>query len=67
MTQRAAIELDVFSIIAKSGPEAHLTSKEIVSEIPTTDSNAEAENLERILKASQCQIPPFYISQTKPQ
>nr|XP_011468351.1 PREDICTED: (S)-scoulerine 9-O-methyltransferase-like isoform X1 [Fragaria vesca subsp. vesca] len=49
MAQRAAIELDVFNIIAKSGPEAHLTSKEIVSEIPTTDPNAAAENLERIL------------------
>ncbi|PRQ29542.1 putative (S)-scoulerine 9-O-methyltransferase [Rosa chinensis] len=50
MALRAAIELDVFNIIAKSGPEAHLTSKEIVSAIPTTNPNVAAKNLERILK-----------------
>ena len=50
MAIRAAIELDIFNIIAKSGPEAHLTSKEIVSEIPTTNPNVAAKNLDRILK-----------------
>ena len=51
MTLRAAIELDVFNIIAKSGPGAHLSSKEIVSQISTTNPNAAVENLERILRA----------------
>ncbi|XP_050370616.1 (S)-scoulerine 9-O-methyltransferase-like [Argentina anserina] len=50
MAVKAAIELGVFNIIGKSGPKAHLTSKEIVAEIPTTNPNVAAENLERILK-----------------
>ena len=49
MTLRAAIELDVFNIIAKSGPGAHLSSKEIVSQMPTTNSISAAKNLERML------------------
>lgn len=49
MALRAAIELDVFNIIAKSGPGAHLSSKEIVSQIPTTNPILAARNLERIL------------------
>ncbi|KAK9936820.1 hypothetical protein M0R45_013643 [Rubus argutus] len=50
MTLRAAIELNVFNIIAKSGRGAHLTSKEIVSQISTTNPNLAVENLERILR-----------------
>ncbi|XP_062017570.1 (S)-scoulerine 9-O-methyltransferase-like isoform X2 [Rosa rugosa] len=50
MTLRAAVELNVFNIIAKSGPGAHLTSKEIVSQIPNTNPTLAGENLERILK-----------------
>ncbi|KAL6198683.1 hypothetical protein ACLB2K_028472 [Fragaria x ananassa] len=50
MTLRAAIELDVFNIIAKAGSGAHLTSKQIVSQIPTTNSNLAVENLERLLR-----------------
>ncbi|KAL6201732.1 hypothetical protein ACLB2K_025444 [Fragaria x ananassa] len=50
MTLRAAIELDVFNIIAKAGSGAHLTSKQIVSQIPTTNPKAAVENLERILR-----------------
>ncbi|BFG28168.1 hypothetical protein CerSpe_144420 [Prunus speciosa] len=49
MTLKAAIELNVFSIIAKSGPASHLTAKEIASQIPTSNPNA-AGNLERILR-----------------
>ncbi|XP_004308310.1 PREDICTED: (S)-scoulerine 9-O-methyltransferase-like [Fragaria vesca subsp. vesca] len=37
MTLRAAIELNVFNIIAKSGRGTDLTSKEIVSQIPNTN------------------------------
>ncbi|KAK9929637.1 hypothetical protein M0R45_026730 [Rubus argutus] len=49
MTLNTAIELDVLNIIAKSGPGAHLSSKEIVSQIPTTNPISAAKNLERIL------------------
>ncbi|PRQ18931.1 putative (S)-scoulerine 9-O-methyltransferase [Rosa chinensis] len=50
MALKAAIELNVFNIIANSGPGAHLTSKEIVSQISTMNPNAAAENLKRILR-----------------
>ncbi|KAL6196915.1 hypothetical protein ACLB2K_032528 [Fragaria x ananassa] len=50
MTLRAAVELDVFNIIAKAGSGAHLTSKQIVSQIPSTNPNSAVENLERILR-----------------
>ncbi|XP_062011399.1 (S)-scoulerine 9-O-methyltransferase-like [Rosa rugosa] len=50
MTLRAAVELNVFNIIAKSGPGAHLTSKEIVSQIPNPNPTLAGENLERMLK-----------------
>ncbi|KAK9267292.1 hypothetical protein L1049_009715 [Liquidambar formosana] len=49
MALRAAIELDVFNIIANSGPKAQLSSVEIVSKIPTKNPNA-ANALERILR-----------------
>lgn len=50
MTLEAAIELNVFSIIAKSGPTgSHLTAKEIASQIPTLNPNS-ARNLDRILR-----------------
>ncbi|KAF5738335.1 hypothetical protein HS088_TW13G01232 [Tripterygium wilfordii] len=46
---RAAVELNVFTIIANSNsPEAQLTAKEIVAKIPTTNPNA-AMALEKIL------------------
>ncbi|XP_050369802.1 (S)-scoulerine 9-O-methyltransferase-like [Argentina anserina] len=50
MTLRAAIELNVFNIIAKAGRGAHLTSKEIVSQIPNTNPSLAGQNLERMLK-----------------
>ncbi|KAL6197419.1 hypothetical protein ACLB2K_033028 [Fragaria x ananassa] len=50
MTLRAAIERNVFNIIAKSGPGAHLTSKEIVSQILNTNPTLAGEKLERMLK-----------------
>ncbi|XP_059656529.1 (S)-scoulerine 9-O-methyltransferase-like [Cornus florida] len=49
MAMRAAIELNVFNIISDSGPEAQLSSAEIVSKIPTTNPNA-ATALDRILR-----------------
>ncbi|KAM5574909.1 (S)-scoulerine 9-O-methyltransferase [Rosa sericea] len=50
MALKAAIELNVFNIIANSGPGAHVTSKEIVAQISTMNPNAAAENLKRILR-----------------
>lgn len=50
MAIKAAIELNVFNIIANAGPGAHLSSKDIVSQISTTNPNAAVENLERILR-----------------
>ncbi|PRQ18787.1 putative (S)-scoulerine 9-O-methyltransferase [Rosa chinensis] len=50
MALKAAIELNVFNIIANSGPGTHLTSKEIVSQISTKNPNVAAANLKRILR-----------------
>uniref|UniRef100_A0A5B7B205 Uncharacterized protein n=1 Tax=Davidia involucrata TaxID=16924 RepID=A0A5B7B205_DAVIN len=49
MVIRAAIELNVFNIISDSGPEAQLSSAEVVSKIPTTNPNA-ATALDRMLR-----------------
>ncbi|KAG6692334.1 hypothetical protein I3843_10G105100 [Carya illinoinensis] len=50
MVLRAAIELNVFNIIADAGPDAYLSAAEITSKIPTTDPNSAAYTLERILR-----------------
>ena len=49
MSLRAAIELNIFNIIANAGPEAQLSAAEIVARIPTTNPNA-AITLDRILR-----------------
>ena len=49
MALKAAIELNVFNIIANAGPNAQLSCVEIVSKIPTTNPNA-AVALDRILR-----------------
>nr|DAD48971.1 TPA_asm: hypothetical protein HUJ06_018908 [Nelumbo nucifera] len=49
MSIRAAIELDVFNIIAEAGPGAQLSSSEMVTKMPTTNPNA-ATALDRILR-----------------
>ena len=40
MSLRAAIELDIFNIIANAGSKAKLSAVEIVEKIPTTNPNA---------------------------
>ncbi|KAF5442077.1 hypothetical protein F2P56_037048, partial [Juglans regia] len=50
MVLRAAIELNVFNIIADAGPDAYLSAADITSKIPTTDPNSAAYTLERILR-----------------
>ncbi|KAK4572810.1 hypothetical protein RGQ29_031008 [Quercus rubra] len=49
MSLRAAIELNIFNIIANAGSEAQLSTAEIVEKIPTTNPNA-AITLDRILR-----------------
>ncbi|RVW23690.1 (S)-scoulerine 9-O-methyltransferase [Vitis vinifera] len=49
MALKAAMELNVFNIIANAGPNAQLSCVEIVSKIPTTNPNA-AVALDRILR-----------------
>nr|XP_023881245.1 (S)-scoulerine 9-O-methyltransferase-like [Quercus suber] len=49
MSLRAAIELDIFNIIANAGSEAQLSAAEIVEKIPTTNPSA-AITLDRILR-----------------
>ena len=49
MSLRAAIELNMFNIIANAGSEAQLSAAEIVEKIPTTNPNA-AITLDRILR-----------------
>jgi len=49
MAAKAAIELNVFNIINEAGPEAQLSSAEIVSKIPTTNHKAAAIALDKIL------------------
>ncbi|KAB1222913.1 (S)-scoulerine 9-O-methyltransferase [Morella rubra] len=50
MAARAAIELNVFSIIADAGPEAHLSAAEITSKIATTNPKSASTNLDRLLR-----------------
>lgn len=49
LTLRAAIQLNVFQIIADAGPESHLSSSEIAAKLPTTNTHAPAI-LDRILR-----------------
>ncbi|KAL4283089.1 hypothetical protein GQ457_16G006690 [Hibiscus cannabinus] len=49
MSMHAALQLDVFEIIAKAGPNAKLSSKEIVAQLPTKNSEAPSM-LDRILR-----------------
>ncbi|PIA46459.1 hypothetical protein AQUCO_01500181v1 [Aquilegia coerulea] len=49
VAMQVAIELDVFEIIAKAGPDAQLSSKHIASYLPTTNENV-ADMLDRILR-----------------
>ncbi|KAM5584288.1 hypothetical protein ABKV19_003916 [Rosa sericea] len=66
MALKTAIELNIFNIIANSGPGAHLTSKEIVSQISNTNPSAAAANLKRIYtKSSQCSFSAICISKVK--
>ncbi|KAL5725971.1 hypothetical protein ACHQM5_009048 [Ranunculus cassubicifolius] len=48
MVMRAALELDLFEIIAKAGSGVQISAKEIVSHLPTNNPNA-ANMLDRVL------------------
>lgn len=50
MAARAAIELNVFSIIAEAGPGAHLSVAEITSKMETTNPKSASTNLDRLLR-----------------
>ncbi|RWR92998.1 S-scoulerine 9-O-methyltransferase-like protein [Cinnamomum micranthum f. kanehirae] len=49
LTLRAAIQPNVFQIIADAGPDSHLSSSEIAAKLPTTNTHAPAI-LDRILR-----------------
>ncbi|GMI97420.1 caffeate O-methyltransferase 1, O-methyltransferase 1, O-methyltransferase 3 [Hibiscus trionum] len=49
MSMHAAVQLDVFEIIAKAGPDAKLSSKEIVARLPTKNPEAPSM-LDRVLR-----------------
>ncbi|CAI9764911.1 unnamed protein product [Fraxinus pennsylvanica] len=49
MTLNAAMELNVFEILAKAGPDAQISPHEIASHMPTTNSDAPAM-LDRMLR-----------------
>ncbi|GMI97418.1 caffeate O-methyltransferase 1, O-methyltransferase 1, O-methyltransferase 3 [Hibiscus trionum] len=49
MSMHAAVQLDVFEIIAKAGRDAKLSSKEIVAQLPTKNPEAPSM-LDRILR-----------------
>ncbi|KAK8595933.1 hypothetical protein V6N13_000608 [Hibiscus sabdariffa] len=49
MSMHAALQLDVFETIAKAGPNAKLSSKEIVAQLPTKNPEAPSM-LDRILR-----------------
>ncbi|XP_031253949.1 caffeic acid 3-O-methyltransferase-like [Pistacia vera] len=46
---KAAIELNLFAIMAKAGPGAHISASEIVSQLPTNNPSA-ASMLDRMLR-----------------
>ncbi|KAJ0102642.1 hypothetical protein Patl1_04824 [Pistacia atlantica] len=49
MVFKAAIELDLFSIIAKAGPGAHISAAEVASQLPTNSPSAPSM-LDRVLR-----------------
>ncbi|MBA0698868.1 hypothetical protein Goari_000551 [Gossypium aridum] len=48
MSMHAAVQLDIFGIMAKCGPDAELSAKEIAAQLATNNSEA-ASMLDRIL------------------
>ena len=49
MSMHAAVQLDIFEIIAKAGPDAKLSAKEIAAQLPTKNPEAPSM-LDRILR-----------------
>ncbi|KAE8734768.1 Caffeic acid 3-O-methyltransferase [Hibiscus syriacus] len=49
MSMHAAIQMDIFEIIAKAGPDAKLSPKDIAAHLPTTNPEA-ASMLDRMLR-----------------
>ncbi|XP_058114642.1 caffeic acid 3-O-methyltransferase-like [Magnolia sinica] len=50
MAIKALILLDVFEIMSKCGPGAHLSASEIASHLPTSNQHAAAATLDRVLR-----------------
>ncbi|OMO76232.1 O-methyltransferase, family 2 [Corchorus olitorius] len=50
MSMQAAIELQVFEIIAKAGPDAKLSAQEIVAQLPSKNPEASSLLLDRLLR-----------------
>ncbi|OMO76233.1 O-methyltransferase, family 2 [Corchorus olitorius] len=50
MSMQAAIELQVFDIIAKAGPDAKLSAQEIVAQLPSKNPEASSLLLDRLLR-----------------
>ncbi|KAK5830378.1 hypothetical protein PVK06_014172 [Gossypium arboreum] len=55
MSMNAAIQLDVFEIMAKAGPDAKLSPNEIVAQLPTKNPEAPSM-LDRLLRVIACHI-----------
>lgn len=53
MVLKSALELDLLEIIAKGGPNAHLSSSDIASQLPTTNPDAPVM-LDRMLRLLAC-------------
>ncbi|MBA0729224.1 hypothetical protein Golax_004650, partial [Gossypium laxum] len=53
MSMNAAIQLDVFEIMAKAGPDAKLSPNEIVAQLPTKNPEAPSM-LDRLLRVIAC-------------
>lgn len=49
MVLKAAIELDIFGIIAKAGPGAYISASEVASQLPTSNPSAPSI-LDRMLR-----------------
>ncbi|TYI25842.1 hypothetical protein ES332_A05G075800v1 [Gossypium tomentosum] len=55
MSMNAAIQLDVFEIMAKAGPDAKLSPNEIVAQLPTKNPEAPSM-LDRLLRVIVCSM-----------
>ncbi|XP_048503939.2 cathecol O-methyltransferase 1 [Beta vulgaris subsp. vulgaris] len=54
MALKAAVELNIFDIMAKAGPDRLLSPKEIVAELPASQNPDAASMLDRVLRLLAC-------------